>query len=150
MEQQEKLEELRRWFRTQGITQVMIADRLGISKPYVNQLLNGSIVFTYKSAQKWKEIFGISDTWLVTGKGRMMDENFTATPSASVVAVPSTPQSVSQETFEQILQKKDWSVIDRANRKVLDLVRIKKRGCRIMATSQKHYEDGTHGVEIVC
>lgn len=34
--------------------------------------------------------------------------------------------------------------------KVLDLVRIKKRGCRIMATSQKHYEDGTQGVEIVC
>ena len=88
----------------------MIADRLGISKPYVNQLLNGSIVFTYKSAQKWKEIFGISDTWLVTGKGRMMDENFTAAPSASVVAVPSTPQSVSQETFEQILQKKDEQI----------------------------------------
>lgn len=106
----DRLNIIKQWFRDRGISQVHISKQTGMSPAYISQLFKGTYVFSMSSARKFHDAFGFSIRWIIDGEGEMMDENFTATPSASVAAVPSTPQSVSQETFEQILQKKDEQI----------------------------------------
>lgn len=64
-------EALRKYFDNQGIAQIEIADKLGVSKAYVNALFTGSSKFGKKSAEKWSEVFGFSKSFLLTGEGSM-------------------------------------------------------------------------------
>lgn len=63
---------LKKYFENQGITQVQIAQRLGVGKNYINNLLTGRSKFGKVQAQKWQDEFGFSATWLLTGYGAMM------------------------------------------------------------------------------
>lgn len=64
-------EVLRKYFDNKGIAQIEIADKLGVSKAYVNALFTGSSKFGKKSAEKWSEVFGFSKSFLLTGEGSM-------------------------------------------------------------------------------
>lgn len=64
-------EKLRSYFHAQGISQVEIANKLKVSKTYVNSLLTGKQKFGKKQAEKWEREFGISSSWLLTGQGLM-------------------------------------------------------------------------------
>lgn len=64
-------EKLRLYFDSQGISQVDIAEKLGVSKAYVNALFNGNSTFGKKTAEKWEAEFGISKSFLLTGNGQM-------------------------------------------------------------------------------
>lgn len=70
-------EKLRLYFNRQGISQVDIAEKLGVSKAYVNALFNGNSTFGKKTAEKWEAEFGISKSFLLTGNGQMLvgDQN---------------------------------------------------------------------------
>lgn len=70
-------EKLRNYFDSQGISQIDIAKRLGVSKTYINALLAENSRFGKKSAEKWSEVFGFSKSFLLTGEGSM----FTTEPS---------------------------------------------------------------------
>ncbi|PJI25946.1 LexA family transcriptional regulator [Prevotella intermedia] len=70
-------EVLRKYFDNQGVAQIEIANKLGVSKAYVNALFTGSSKFGKKSAEKWSEVFGFSKSFLLTGEGSM----FTTEPS---------------------------------------------------------------------
>ena len=59
------------YFKSQGITQEAIADRLGVSQQYVSKLLSGKTAFGKKQAQRFNEIWGIQPSWLLTGEGDM-------------------------------------------------------------------------------
>lgn len=63
---------LRSYFDSQGISQVDIAEKLGVSKAYVNALFNGNSTFGKKTAEKWEMEFGISKSFLLTGDGQML------------------------------------------------------------------------------
>lgn len=65
-------EKLRLYFDSQGISQVDIAEKLGVSKAYVNALFNGNSTFGKKTAEKWEAEFGISKSFLLTGNGQML------------------------------------------------------------------------------
>ena len=65
-------EKLRLYFNRQGISQVDIAEKLGVSKAYVNALFNGNSTFGKKTAEKWEAEFGISKSFLLTGNGQML------------------------------------------------------------------------------
>jgi len=67
--------ELKKYFDDQGVTQADIANRLGVSKAYVNALFNGRNSFGKKQAEKMGNLFGLSSSWLLTGKGRMLADN---------------------------------------------------------------------------
>ena len=62
-------EELRDFMKSQGLTQQMIADRLGISQSYVGMLMSGNKAFGKQAAQTWADAFGLSAAWLLTGEG---------------------------------------------------------------------------------
>ena len=66
--------ELAEYFRGKGVTQLAIAERLGVSKAYVNALMTGKKAFGKTQAAKWSSEFGISASWLLTGEGPMLKE----------------------------------------------------------------------------
>lgn len=70
-------EKLRKYFDSQGVTQIDVANKIGVSKAYVNALFAGNSRFGKKSAEKWSEVFGFSKSFLLTGEGSM----FTTEPS---------------------------------------------------------------------
>lgn len=72
MELEEKLAELRKFLVQKGLTQEAIANRFGVSKQAVNQLLTGRKPFGKQNAQRWADEFGLSVAWLLTGEGNMI------------------------------------------------------------------------------
>lgn len=69
---EDKQESLKSFFKERGLTQEKVADMLGVSQSYVNALLTGSKQFGKKQARRFEELFGLSETWLLTGKGEMV------------------------------------------------------------------------------
>lgn len=67
-------EELRAYFRERGISQVEIANQLGVTKATVNKLFLGHVKFGKAQAEKWHELFGVSKSFLLTGEGSIVDE----------------------------------------------------------------------------
>lgn len=68
-------EQLQKHFEGAGLSQVAIAEELGVTKAYVNALLSGRQRFGKKQAQIWSEKFGLSKSWLLTGEGEMLKPN---------------------------------------------------------------------------
>lgn len=65
-------EALQEYFKEKNITQVSIAEELGVTKAYVNSLLSGRQRFGKKQAEIWSKKFGLSKSWLLTGEGSML------------------------------------------------------------------------------
>lgn len=63
---------LKEYFDNKGITQSEIAEKLGVSKAYVNALFTGKRAFGKKQAEAWVSLFGLSASWLLTGEGEML------------------------------------------------------------------------------
>ena len=64
---------LKEYFDNKGITQSEIAEKLGVSKAYVNALFTGKRAFGKKQAEAWVNLFGLSASWLLTGEGDMLN-----------------------------------------------------------------------------
>lgn len=64
-------DDLKNFFKSQGLTQNDIAERLGVSQSYIGMVMSGSKDLGKKSAQKWSNEFGLSVAWLLTGVGDM-------------------------------------------------------------------------------
>lgn len=75
---------LQAYFDSQGITQVAIADKLGVSKAYVNSLFTGKRPFGKKQAEIWENEFGISRTFLLSGEGEMLKSEDQAKQPSSI------------------------------------------------------------------
>lgn len=65
-------EELSNFFEGKGLSQQEVADKMGVSKPYINAILNGRKAIGRKQAVKMENLFGLSSSWLLTGDGTMM------------------------------------------------------------------------------
>lgn len=63
---------LKEYFDNKGITQSEIAEKLGVSRAYVNALFTGKRAFGKKQAEAWVNLFGLSASWLLTGEGEML------------------------------------------------------------------------------
>ncbi|WP_298032090.1 helix-turn-helix transcriptional regulator [uncultured Alistipes sp.] len=66
-------EKLKSFFKEKGLTQEMIAQRMGVSQAYISALLNDRQQFGKKQADKWSKEFGLSSNWLLTGVGPMQN-----------------------------------------------------------------------------
>lgn len=62
---------IRAYFREMNITLTQAADKLGVSTAAVTNLLNGKRNFGRNSAKKWSDVFGFSETYLLTGEGEL-------------------------------------------------------------------------------
>ena len=63
---------LKLFFKRKNITQQQIAENIGTSQAYVNQLLTGKAAFGKSTAAKFEALYGLSSAWLITGVGDMM------------------------------------------------------------------------------
>lgn len=82
---------LKRFFDEKGITQQQVADALGVSLQYVNQLLNGRKTLGKKNAERLANLYGLSKSFLLTGEGELIPGNFQK-PIEKVV-IPPTDES---------------------------------------------------------
>jgi len=70
----DKSYELARFFRERNVSQKDLAEGLGVSQAYVSRLLSGKQEFGKKQAERFRDLFGLSPAWLLTGQGPMMIE----------------------------------------------------------------------------
>ena len=75
MEQEERLNELRRYLTNLGLTQEEIAKRFGVTKQAINSLLTGRKPFGKQNAIRWSKEFGLNAAWLLTGEGEMKKQS---------------------------------------------------------------------------
>lgn len=64
--------QLKKFFKSQGITQQQVGESLGTTQAYVNLMLNGRCSLGRQTAQKLHDAYGLSVAWLLTGEGDMM------------------------------------------------------------------------------
>lgn len=88
-----QLSEMRQYFESQSITQKTIAELLQVSPAYVNKLFLGKKEFGKKTAEKFKDLFGLSQSWLLTGEGPMLAPA-SGSESSSIVNGPNSSQAV--------------------------------------------------------
>ena len=71
METKEIGEELRNYFKNKGLTQREVASKLGVPYQYINAVLTGKKAIGRENAKRLGNIFGLSQSWLLTGEGEM-------------------------------------------------------------------------------
>lgn len=63
---------IKEYFAEIGLSQMEVANRLGVQQAAVSNQLNGR-AFGKNSASKWNKEFGFRVNWLLTGEGSMFD-----------------------------------------------------------------------------
>lgn len=66
------LKQLKDFFEQRGIKQDELSNEFNVSQPYISQLINGKKEAGKKIASKLSEKYGISEAWVLTGKGEML------------------------------------------------------------------------------
>lgn len=64
--------ELANFFKDKGLSQTDVAKMLGTSPQYISAIFSGRKNVGKKQAVKFEELFGLSASWLLTGKGNML------------------------------------------------------------------------------
>lgn len=64
--------ELANFFKNKGLSQTDVANMLGTSPQYISAIFSGRKNVGKKQAVKFEELFGLSASWLLTGKGDML------------------------------------------------------------------------------
>ena len=82
-------ERLKRYFDENGITQQQVADSLGVSLQYINQILNGKKSLGKKNAERLANLYGLSKSFLLTGDGPITTTDYsTSIPEIEKAANP--------------------------------------------------------------
>ena len=77
------LKQLKDFFEQRGIKQDELSNEFNVSQSYISQLINGKKEAGKKIASKLSEKYGISEAWVLTGKGEMLAQPQTTTITAS-------------------------------------------------------------------
>lgn len=77
---------LKKFFKSQGITQQQVGEALGTTQAYVNLMLNGRCSLGRQTAQKLHDAYGLSVAWLLTGEGDMMAQGAAAVNTINIDA----------------------------------------------------------------
>ena len=64
--------ELANFFKNKGLSQTDVANMMGTSPQYICAIFSGRKSIGKKQAVKFEELFGLSASWLLTGKGNML------------------------------------------------------------------------------
>ena len=76
--------ELRSYFRDRGVTQQSIANELHVSNAYINAIFTGKKSIGKSTARKLSELYGISQSWLLTGEGSIVNGEGNGIPEYDV------------------------------------------------------------------
>lgn len=106
-------DELKRYFDERGITQQQVADALGVSLQYVNQLLNGRKTLGKKNAERLANLYGLSKPFLLTGEGELLLPSPTPATTQTTIDASSMVNAIIAakdeviESLKRELQTKD-------------------------------------------
>jgi transcriptional regulator with XRE-family HTH domain len=78
---------LKHYFDENGITQQQVADSLGVSLQYINQILNGKKSLGKKNAERLANLYGLSKSFLLTGDGPITTTDY----STSIPEIEKAP-----------------------------------------------------------
>ena len=108
LRQQKKLEELKNFLTDNGWSQQKLAEKLGVSRQTVNNLLNGQTNFGRLTAINWSDLLGIRASWLMTGEGEMMaapvSENNEKEDTANLIAKANLIHAQNYERLISIIE----------------------------------------------
>lgn len=95
-------DELRAYFSEKGIKQVEVADKLGVKKSFISELLAGKRTLGHETAVKLNKVYGFDLNWLLTGEGEMLKGQAEAgeKPAGSLDQVLEQYQQVLSEMLE--------------------------------------------------
>lgn len=82
------IEKLRDYFNKIGVSQTEVADRLGVTKAYINAIFTGRRNIGKKIADKMEKELGISSVYLLTGKGNLLLEGFETETEVGLPLIP--------------------------------------------------------------
>lgn len=89
--------QLKKFFKSQGITQQQVGESLGTTQAYVNLMLNGRCSLGRQTAQKLHDAYGLSVAWLLTGEGDMMARGAAAVNTINIDAADNRGNTISAQ-----------------------------------------------------
>ena len=104
--------EIANFFKSKGLTQTDVARLLGTTPQYISAILCGRKSIGKKQAVKFEELFGLSASWLLTGKGDMLCTPIHAEKGS--VQVMGNASNVNEgktiDSLVELLKKKDEQI----------------------------------------
>lgn len=104
--------ELANFFKNKGLSQTDVAKMLGTSPQYISAIFSGRKNVGKKQAVKFEELFGLSASWLLTGKGNMLSTPVHA-EEGSVQVIGNASNVNAGKTIEslvELLKRKDEQI----------------------------------------
>lgn len=104
--------ELANFFKDKGLSQTDVAKMLGTTPQYISALFSGRKNVGKKQAVKFEELFGLSASWLLTGKGNMLSTPIHA-EEGSVQVIGNASNVNAGKTIDslvELLKRKDEQI----------------------------------------
>lgn len=104
--------ELANFFKNKGLSQTDVANMLGTSPQYISAIFSGRKNVGKKQAVKFEELFGLSASWLLTGKGNMLSTPV-HTEEGSVQVIGNASNVNAGKTIDslvELLKRKDEQI----------------------------------------
>ncbi len=135
----EQIKELKRFVKSEGLTQEALAEMFGVSQANINALLNGRTPFGKSVASSWEERLGVRAAWLMIGDGEMLKSAAQAAPLAATDTI-----TMPREAWEVIrdqaasLKAKDVS-LERKDKQIDEMLSMLRKQI------EKGEDAGYHG-----
>lgn len=81
---------------SRGISQAELAQMLNVTTVYINNLLNNKKEFGKKQASRFSSLFGYNESFLLTGKGELINKEDDATIPSSEVNIGKIDQRINE------------------------------------------------------
>lgn len=104
--------ELANFFKNKGLSQTDVANMMGTSPQYICAIFSGRKSIGKKQAVKFEELFGLSASWLLTGKGDMLSTPIHA-EEGSVQVIGNASNVNAGKTIDslvELLKRKDEQI----------------------------------------
>ncbi len=121
-------DELKAYFSEKGIKQVEIADKLGVKKSFVSELLAGKRTLGHETAVKLNKVYGFDLNWLLTGEGEMLKGQTEAPEAGQTDAVRIAQLRAEMDELKKQLDDERRNLLEQ-NKKLTDIIeRLTKEG----------------------
>lgn len=121
-------DELKAYFSEKGIKQVEIADKLGVKKSFISELLAGKRTLGHETAVKLNKVYGFDLNWLLTGEGEMLKGQAEAPEAGQTDAARIAQLRAEIDGLKKQLDDERRTLLEQ-NKKLTDIIaRLTKEG----------------------
>jgi len=134
MDEKQKLDALESFFRAKKITQVEMANQLGVTKSAINAYMKGRSAFGRQTAIAWSKAFGVRVNFLLYGEEPIEDsakqytiEEVSPDDAATVTGGTSESQSYSIDKILEIMDRNSRTMLSQQETIAELMNELKKR-----------------------